>query len=346
MMDCAYVFFAGAVLAISGCPLHSQQVFSHNTKPDDAIHLNVVLTNKGGKVVSGLPKDDFKLLDNGSPREITSFHEVVSQASPVQVVIVVDAVNTPFTALTYQRDQIERYLRANEGQLTHPTSFVVLTDKGLQMSSQPSKDGNGLASELKHVELGLRMIGRDQGFYGAQDRLNISLNALHQIAAVEKNIPGRKLVVWVSPGWPLLSGVHVELDKKQEQGIYGEIAAYSTQLREAGITLDSVNSWGAAEGVGQANYYEVFLDGVKKPDDAQLGNLGLQVLATQSGGLVLNSSDIVGMVQQAVADADDYYEVSFEPAHSDKPNEYHRIQVQVDGLKARTRESYYTPPQE
>jgi VWFA-related protein len=346
-MTCrAYFFVLGLLLALSGTSLQAQQVGSAHAKADPAIRLDVVVTDRSGKPVTGLPKDRFKLLDNGAPQEVRSFREVVGPASAAEVLIVVDAVNTPYTALTYQRDQISKYLRANEGQLEHVTNFAVLTDKGLQMFDHPSRDGNELASALDHVETGLRIIGRDQGFYGAQDRLTISLNALREIEAYEKDRPVRKLVVWVSPGWPLLSGPNIQLDSKQEQGIYKEIVGFSTQLRDAEITLDSVNSWGATEGVGRANYYEVFLNGVKKPGDAQLGNLGLQVLALQSGGQALNSSDVVGMVKQSVGDADDYYEISFEPAPADKQDEYHKIQVQVDGLRARTRASYYMPPQQ
>ena len=337
-----FVALLGLVLGVPGCAAHSQMTATHDPKTQDAIRLDVVVTDGPGKAVSGLTRDRFKVLDNGAPREITSFREVSGSANPATVLIVVDAVNTPYTALSYQRDQISKYLRANEGQLTHMTTFAVLTDKGLQMFDRPSKDGNALASAMDRVETGLRTIGRDQGFYGAQDRLTISLNALREIETYEKSRPGRKVVVWVSPGWPLLSGVNIQLGSKQQMGLYRDIAGFSTQLREAGITLDSLNSWGVGEALGRADYYEVFLDGVKKPGDAQPGNLGVQVLALQSGGQALNSSDVVGMLRQSVADLDDSYEISFEAAPSDKPNEYHRIQVQVEGLRVRTRQSYYT----
>jgi len=344
-----YVVALGLGLALPACPLHSQQVVSQDAKTGGVIHLDVVVTDRSSKVASGLAKERFKVLDNGVPRELLSFNEVTKPSNPVSVLIVIDAVNTPYTALSYQRDQIMKYLRANEGQLAHPTSFAIVTDKGVQMAKGTSKDGISLASALEHADIGLRVIGRSQGFYGAEDRLTISLNALREIVGFEKNEPGRKLVAWVSPGWPLLSGVNINLDNKQEQRIYTDIAAFSTRMRNAGVTLYSVNSWGPGEALGRADYYEEFLDGISKPNKAELGNLGLQVLAAQSGGLVLNSSDVVGMLQQSVADADDYYEISFEPIPSEKPIEYHRLQVEVDGLKTRTRQNYYTPyvpPQE
>ena len=283
------------------------------------------------------------MLDNGVEQPLTSFAEFATAQNPVSVLIVVDAVNTPFTAVAYQRQQITKYLRANDGRLDHVTTFAILTDAGVQIFGKPSTDGAELASQLDQYEIGLREIRRDQGFYGAQDRLSISLNALREIATFEKSRPGRKLVTWVSPGWPLLSGVEVQLEYKQQQQIYDEVAEYSTLLREAGITLDSVNSWGVDESLGRAFYYQDFLKGVSNPAQTQLGNLGLQVLAEQSGGLVLNSSDVVASLRESVADAGHYYELAFQPKPTDKHEEYHRLQIVLKGLKSRTRQSYYTP---
>ena len=337
------VAIVGLLFAFSASPLHPQQTAANEERPTTPISLDVVVTDGSRKIAAGLAKDSFKVLDNGVEQPLMSFNEFATSQNPVSVLIVVDAVNTPFTAVAYQRGEIAKYLRANEGKLEHTTTFGILTDAGIRIFGKPSKDGAALAGELDQAEIGLREIRRDQGFYGAQDRLTISLNALHEIAAFERKLPGRKLVAWVSPGWPLLSGVDVQLEAKQQQQIYNEAAEFSTQLREAGITLDSVNSWGVEESLGRAFYYREFVKGVSRPDQTQLGNLGLQVLAEQSGGLVLNSSDVVASLRESVADADHYYELSFQPKPTDKHEEYHRLQVVMKGMKARTRQGYYTP---
>ena len=121
---------------------------------------------------------------------------------------------------------------------------------------------------------------------------------------------------------------------------------FSTQLREAHVTLDAVNSWGADESLLHALYYEDFLKGVSKPDQAQLGNLALQVLAAQSGGLVLNSSDVVGNLQKCVDDAGVSYDVSVPAAPTERHDEYHELSVRIDkpGLTTRTRAGYYAQP--
>ena len=79
----------------------------------------------------------------------------------------------------------------------------------------------------------------------------------------------------------------------------------------------------------------------------QIGNLGLQVLASQSGGRVLNSSnDVAGEIATCVADANGSYVISFDSLAGDGPNEYHALDIKIDkpGLTVRTRSGYYAQP--
>jgi len=90
-----------------------------------------------------------------------------------------------------------------------------------------------------------------------------------------------------------------------------------------------------------------FLKPVKKAEQADNGDLALQVLATQSGGRVLNSSnDLAGEIATCVADANGYYVLSFEGLAGDGPNEYHALEIKIDkpGLTARTRSGYFAQP--
>jgi VWFA-related protein len=99
--------------------------------------------------------------------------------------------------------------------------------------------------------------------------------------------------------------------------------------------------------VAEQFYYQEFLNGVKKPSDVQIGNLGLQVIAVQSGGLALSAgNDISSRLQQCMDDTTAYYRISYQAPPSEHPNEYHRIDVRVStpGLTARTRTGYYALP--
>ncbi len=116
---------------------------------------------------------------------------------------------------------------------------------------------------------------------------------VRQLAQQEAALPERKLVLWISPGWPLLSGPNVvQLSQKQQQQLFANIVALSTGLRAARMTLYALDSLGAEESIMHGSYYKSFVKGVANPRDVSFGNFALQVLATQTGGLVLNSNDL------------------------------------------------------
>jgi VWFA-related protein len=326
----------------------SAQQSSPQTQPDSGkIFLDVTVGPKSGSPVAGLQQQDFTVLDNGSPVVITSFKAVSGREASIEVVVVIDAINTDARTIAYERVQIDKFLRAEGGHLSYPVAIAVATDTGVKVAENFSTDGNALSSAMDRDQIGLRDIGRSAGFYGATERLQYSLQALNQLSAVDSPHQGRRILLWVSPGWPLLSGPNVELDSKQQTEIFAEIVRFSTQLRQDRVTLNNVNPIGAGESVYFGTYYQEFLKGVSKPSQVNLGNLGLQVLAIQSGGLALEfNNDLSALLQQCISDVAPYYEITFAAAAAERPDEYHKIDIQIvkSGLTASTRQGYYTQP--
>ncbi len=309
-----------------------------------------MVSDKSGKPVAGLQENDFTLLDNKQPAKILSFRGVEGAATdpPVQVILLLDEVNTTYSNVAIARQQIEKFLQQNGGELARPLSLAFLSDSGTVVSVASSRDGNALAAELNKEKNGLRTITRSQGFYGAADRQQLSVRGLQQLAAEEAAKPGRKLVVWISPGWPLLSGPEVQLSRKNQEALFRTIVSLSDSLRWAGITLYSVDPLGTSDAGGlQTIGYEQYVKGVKKVSQAQIGNLALQVFAVQTGGRVQNSNnDIASEIAKCMADAAAFYELSFDAAVGDGPDEYHALEVKIDkpGLMAHTRTGYYAQP--
>jgi VWFA-related protein len=319
---------------------------------DHRVTLDVVVTDKSGRPIPGLQQQDFTLLDNKQPQKILSFQAINGSASPAdspaEVILLMDEVNATFGNVSYERGQIENFLRRDGGELPRPLSMVFFTDTGVAIGSTPTQDGNALVAELNQSKFGLRTNRRSQGVYGAGERLQSSLTALKQLIDHEGARPGRKLVIWISPGWPLLSGPGIQLTAKYKQELFNDIVALEDGLRRARITLYSIDPLGMADAAGlRTSYYLEFVKAVKKPSQVQIGNLGLQVLATQSGGRVLNSSnDIAGEIATCIADANAFYVLSFDGLAGDGPNDFHSLDVKIDqpGLTARTRFGYYAQP--
>lgn len=323
-------------------------------KTSREITLDVVVADKSGQPVRDLQQQDFTLLDNKAPQKINSFHEVqrptASADPPVEVILLVDEVNASFTNAGIERQAVGSFLKQNGAELARPVSLVFFSDATSTIGTTPTQDGKALIAELNQSDSSLRTIRRAQGVYGAADRVQLSLSTLGQLADYEAKRPGRKLVIWISPGWPLLSGPNTELGPKAEQEIFNSIVTLSNGLREARITLYSVDPLGTADAVEvRTSYYKEFLKGVSAPQQVQIGDVALQVLAAQSGGRVLNSSnDVAGEIATCIADANAFYVLSFEGEPGDGPNQYHALEVKIDkpGITARTRTGYYAQPEQ
>ncbi|MFY9912602.1 MAG: VWA domain-containing protein [Candidatus Sulfotelmatobacter sp.] len=351
------LWFSAALFAITPLSLAalgpvSAQQSSRDTgsHPERQITIDVDVTDNKGNPVPGLQPQDFTLLDDKQPLTIVSFHAYSPKLEPEdapRVIIAVDEVNLGFYGVGEARQTLNKFLREDGGRLPFSTSLLLISDT-YQGKTPASRDGNVLADALSANQQGLRIIGRSQGVYGAIDRYGIGFKALESLAEDQAAKPGRKLLIWLSPGWPLLSGPGMLLTRKDEDALFDAVVRVNTDLRKARITLYSVDPAGMNDAGGlRTYYYETFLNGVRSSNYVQNGNLGLQVLAVQSGGLVLNSNNDIGAsIAKCAADAKAFYTLTFEAPRADRVNEYHSLHVKIDrrGLKARTRTGYYAQP--
>jgi VWFA-related protein len=330
----------------SSSPPNSSGLKTRTGPPSRTIHLDVIVTSKPGEAVTGLSQQDFAVLDDKSPAAITSFEAVDTSKHPVQAILLIDAVNIGYTEISQERIQIDKFLRANGGKLTLPIALAVFGNEGIKMQGGYSRDGNAMADALAKYTISLREIGRSAGVEGAEERLNDSLKGIRLLAQYESQRPGRKIILWVSPGWPLLSGPRVSLTDKQEEALFNDVTWLSTSLREAQTSVYAVDPLGVGESVERAFYYEQFTKAVKKSSEVTVGNLALQVLANETGGLVRNGTDVSGLLQECVADNVAYYRLSFEPPPTEKRDVYHPLKVTVTkpGVTVNTSTGYYDQP--
>lgn len=324
------------------------------TGPGAPIQLDVVVAERSGAPVSGLQLEDFTLLDNNVPQTIVSFEAVDGRQAHVEVILVIDAVNVEARELAIEREEIKRFLKTDQGRLAYPTTFAVLTETGFQFHLGFSRDGKAISSALDHYRIPRRSIDRDADHGGMAAGFDSSFEGFAQLLAEERGRPGRKFIIWLSPGWPV---VQLKLDAKQREHIFGNVVEIFKQLREGRITLYQIDPSGTADiepGLTdppdlhlRPSDRAVHIAGASNPSEAGLGDLALGVIVMQSGGLILHpGNDLASDLRKCVADAGAFYEISFNPATADRPNEYHHLEVRVakPGLTARTRQGYYSQP--
>jgi hypothetical protein len=97
------------------------------------------------------------------------------------------------------------------------------------------------------------------------------VKSLASIAIEERRKPGRKLLFWLGPGWPVeVLGGDIAFDS---------ITELSTRLREARISLWSATEWPYPD---THFAYQDYLAPLKSGERVQSGNLALAVLAIQA----------------------------------------------------------------
>ncbi len=341
-----FPLFANTQQAASPASAPSGAATQPNAADAGRIRLNVEVTDKAGKPVSGLELKDFVLKDNNQPAKIVGFRAVDMAADhpPAQVILLLDAVNLDAPVAKQTRDEMVRFLRQNGGHLTAPVTVFLFTDEGAKVLLQASTDGNALATQLAQAESGFRALGRAAGEQGEIERFETSVKWMMKIAAAETRQPGRKLLFWTGPGWPLLDRPNINSEPKGQQQMFSQIVRLSAALREAQITVYSVD---VGEPESTTYLYESFLKPVKTANKANPSELGLKVLAVQTGGRVFSpNNDLAGQISRSVTDLDSYYIVTFDPPKADGPNEYHDLKIEVDkpGVTVRTNTGYYNQP--
>lgn len=343
------------------------------------ITLNVQVYDAAGKPIGDLDAKDFVLLDNHQPRKIAAFHEIDGQSmnDATEVVVVLDAVNSTAQELDAERNGIFNYLAKSKGPLPYPMSFVLWFNghlKATAATTDRNAVGRAFVSMTKGVHSNacspvdnsvaqavegggpgaLQQGGIGSHAVGVANCLEVhfkdSVAAMDGIAQQQKTRGGRTILIWVGPGWPLLSDVEFQrMTPKAKQSLFEEIVTVMGDLRESQVTVDTVSP---RDGTREAEMARVDLltlaAGLASPQSAVPSNLALQVVARQTGGRLLNESrDITADLESCMRDAEDYYMVTFEMMPTAVPHEFHPLEVRVNrpGLEVRTMSAYYAEPQ-
>jgi Ca-activated chloride channel family protein len=165
------------------------------------------VTDATGRLVPGLEKDDFTILDNGKPQEVTFF---LSEAQPFSVVVMLDFSGSMTMNLDLLKAAAEQFLLrmlpADKGQVG---SF---SDK-IQLSGTFTSDRDDLIGALDDLQ------------YGNPTRL---YDAVNESMAALRPVQGRKVVVVFTDGDDTASrlGMGDVLERAREE----EVMVYAIGL--------------------------------------------------------------------------------------------------------------------
>ena len=299
------------------------------------VEFDLAVTDAQGKPQKGVTARDLSIRVDDQTLTPESFHafEGVNDKgeAPVEVIFVLDFVNTKPEEWPGLSAQVAKFLRENEGQLSYPTALVNFLPDDLQIQEKPMANGNGLARAIEKMP--------PPTGAGEFDPFDASLRALSAIVNAEAAAPGRKLMFWIGPGWMTPSSLAQTASARDSDLNWNTLVSVTNQLREGRIVLFGGRSGESARG-GGAN-------GMRSAAQLNMANLGLEAIAVRSGGSALPSSDkddaLLGEIEKDVAGAAPYYHLTIGPSHADGQDAYHELKIGVNraGLTAHGITGYF-----
>ena len=343
---------------------------------EGVIHLDVAARDDNGRLFADadtkdrtnrdLTIKDLTLLKDGTSMKILSFHRSESmdeQERLNEVCLVLDEVDLSDVQFALVTNAVIDYLHRNGGVLTQPVSLLWIQRDGVYTSAFPSTDGNRLAQDIvsKRVFRTAWMF-REESQPGVTLQLSVApqpdnsskpivslrdslwaevLRTVYAQAVKWREEPGRKALVWIGYGWSILGEF-----SKTSRPFQVEVEL-ATRIREARMVIYEITPWQDPEIPDQDKTRESKY--IPPPFDPGLPSparrFALPLQAVESGGLVVdNSENLEGDIGRCVADARDFYTVSFDPPHSAQPDEYHALAVRMGTAQARTSYGYFNQP--
>jgi VWFA-related protein len=331
------------------------------------------------------------------------FSNLQANAIPQQLFIVaIDNVNTPIQLQSWARDQLVRYLRNNPPH--QPMEIVALTPAGLLRVHEPTTDTAALIESIRkvHSRLGpqdspepllsrMDRTGRIDSYASLVNQVQqnqalaasahlsggmLTLRTFEQMAWAYSGIPGRKTVLWLTTGFPLMPEVPdgpamlgrgparlglASTGQHRTGELLPEFQRAFTALSKAnvmvypvdvaGLPLESM--WDISQPAGLYIHPELaHLSGYQLPDTSGEGRDGMKEMASRTGGKSCTAGNNLAVcLNQALSESSDYYLLGFYVSQQQRKAGWHKLKVSVSAGhgEVRSRNSYYLrtlgPPQ-
>jgi VWFA-related protein len=336
-----------------------------------------VVTDNSGKPVTGLSKENFAILENGERQVIDTFETpaslptateetegisasgaaptrpVAANIAQPRTILVLDELNTISEDTMFAVKEMKRFLQAQPAKLKQPTAVYLLTKRGLESFAESTRDRDALVARLKanFIELPPHNL-ESGGAQGGANRLVASLMALDEIALANADRKGRKNVIWIGNGIPILSGTYISREDHEKFDTW--LHSTANWLEQTQTTVYTINPRGVEVSpatVTTGGFVDGGIPGAIVGPDFTSSELVFESIAPQSGGAILrHRNDIDVAIAAAVRDGSSYYTLSYYPTNANWDGKFRRIQVKVEGvagtggLVARTQSGYYAYP--
>jgi VWFA-related protein len=363
-----------------------EEVFSEAIEVS-VVSLDVFVTDRKGKPLTGLTKEDFEVYEDGKPVEITNFYadgRPEPRAAPasrpedqkLHLVVFVDDVNMEPQGRLRILDRLPDFLgrgltpgdkvmlvRFNQA-LEIRRSFTTDLDQirtDIAALGQLSSDAKKYEESRNHAIEDIINAIEVHGGWGppAESRIqswaeretmavSASLDALNAVVGWLAGVPGRKAILYVSDGLPLVPGDDLYYWASLRSGYRAgqRISALGTMSNDLSKRFREVTARASRNRVA---FYPIEAYGVRTVRGTALQEAtvtsrqnGLRFLADDTGGrAMLNAADPGAAFRLMEEDLAAYYSLGYQPQREGDEREHKvEVEVKVKGARVRHRQWY------
>jgi VWFA-related protein len=284
--------------------------------------------------------------------------------------ILIDSLNTPWHSQAYARNQVLRFLKQIQ---PHERVALYTMGRSLRVLHDYTSDASSLIDRLSRwsarVEpdleasvgmaksgdpmaeyLSAEFLEAEQRFadFIAGTRVTNTLQALESIAEHLAAVPGRKSLIWVSGGFPLMIGFDKNrfAEARDKRTFFEEMQRTMRAFNQSNVAIYPVDARGLMTNPSleaSRRYAPPMTDISWTPEHHET----MRELAARTGGKAyVNRNDIDGAVREVFADAEVTYTLAYYPAETVAKDTFRDVVVKVSrpGVSVRHRKGYYALP--
>jgi len=330
---------------------------------------DVLVTDKAGNAVTGLPASAFHVTDDGAPQKVLDFSEArgtdqaVAAAGPEEkgvfsnaamknpggrlIVLLIDTVGMELPDQIYLRLQMLKYIRAMPEGIEVAVFRNIGTGKPLLVQSLTTDR----ALLARAVNNSIPTIPRP-----VETSFTDAVSEMGTISYYLAQMPGRKQLIWFSGKFPLFESP-LGLDSTVDAAADDEDLKLAYRLLErARVEVFPVDVRGVTMGGPPVNQpvptdprtlkTDPSNPGLSAPGDSAMDGLGYsamdQMAASTGGKAFYSENDLTKAIAGAVNLGSDSYTVTYRPEPYAKNGKWHKVSLKVDGpYRLSYRRGYY-----
>jgi VWFA-related protein len=250
--------------------------------------------------------------------------------------------------------------KALESEKTAPKQSVALSsDSGDAFKSAISN--LAMMNAPTQVMNSIQAFQADASAIQSDRRVQVTMEAMQQLARYLSAVPGRKNLVWFSASFPIVLGPDSSQNPLRNSRSYADQVQITSEMlsaaRVAVYPVDargvmSLPGFGVSDGglgskAGADGTPAFAMQNNEAMDNAASEHFTMEQLAQMTGGMAFfNTNGLKAAVASAIDNGASYYTIGYVPASKDFNGDFRKVKVKIDNSKFELayRRGYYADP--